>query len=729
MLRSPLLLALAGTLLAPLPLCGSPPRPTLEEVCTALRSGENPYFGRRLVSELRTRLESPPADVVEAATMRGMLGRELLRHGESAAAVRELETALASLDEVETSPELRSTLHWHLALAHLQRAEDENCVGHRTAESCILPLRGGGVHGRSEHARRAGDLFLAYVAAHPRNVQAGFLLNVARQASGDFPAGVPESLRLPPMALDGPPFPRFRDRAPELGIAAVDLAGGAVMDDFDGDGLLDLISSSWEPCTPLTAFRNDGRGGFEPVTERWGLLAQLGGLNLLQADYDGDGDLDLLVLRGAWLRADGTIRNSLLRNDLATAGRFTDVTEAAGLAWPAYPTQTAAWGDVDGDGDLDLYVGNEATKAGDYPSQLFVNRGDGTFEDRAEKAGVTNDRYAKGVAWGDYDEDGDLDLYVSNFGPNRLYRNDGDAAFTDVAPELGLTAPEAESFAVWFFDFDNDGDLDLFVADYRQQSAQVSASYFGLSFDEGQPLLYRNDGDGTFTETGRRVGLERPLMPMGANYGDLDNDGWLDVYLGTGEPDLASLQPNVMLRNARGRFVDVSMSGGFAHLQKGHGVAFGDVDNDGDQDLFHQLGGFYPADAFGNALFENPGGGGSWVTLRLEGRRANRFGVGARLELEVTPEGAEKRTIHVVAGSGGSFGASSLQQEIGLGVGVETIDLLRIRWPGSGTVQVLRDVPARRVYRVVEGEGELVSVALPTLRLGASEPEPEPTAD
>ena len=204
-----------------------------------------------------------------------------------------------------------------------------------------------------------------------------------------------------------------------------------------------------------------------------------------------------------------------------------------------------------------------------------------------------------------------------------------------MAPELGLKKPAPESFPTWFFDFDNDGDLDLFVADYRQQAPQVSASYFGATFPSGNPMLWRNDG-GRFVEVARQLGITRPAMPMGSNYGDLDNDGWLDFYLGTGEPDLASLQPNQMYKNDRGRrFVEVTFAGGFGVLPKGHGVAWGDLDNDGDQDIFEQLGGFYPGDEFTNALFENPGPAGNWITLRLEGRRANRSGIGGRIEAQV----------------------------------------------------------------------------------------------
>ncbi len=499
----------------------------------------------------------------------------------------------------------------------------------------------------------------------------------------------------------------------------VNLAGGAGMEDYDGDGLLDLVTTTWNQCEPMHAFRNDGKGGFENVTASWGLGSQLGGLNLTHADYDNDGDVDLLVLRGAWMYDAGKIRKSLLRNDLdGPARRFVDVTAEAGLADRVYPTQAAGFQDYDGDGDLDLYVGAEAAGKNFYASQLFRNDGDGTFTDVAAQAGVENVRFAKAVAWGDYDNDGDPDLFVSNFGDNRLYRNNADGTFTDIAPELGLKKPVPESFPTWFFDYDNDGDLDLFVADYRQQAAQVSASYFGATFPSGNPMLWRNDG-GRFVEVSRQLGITRPAMPMGSNYGDLDNDGWLDFYLGNGEPDLASLQPKQVYKNDRGRrFVEVTFAGGFGLLPKGHGVAWGDLDNDGDQDIFEQLGGFYPGDEFTNVLFENPGPGGNWITLRLEGRRANRSGIGGRIEAQVR-EGGERRSIHVVVGSGGSFGASSLQQEIGLGAAT-VIDQLIVRWPRPGETRVYANVAVNRFYRVVEGNPELEPIAMKPLRLGAA---------
>ena len=740
---------LASLVLLAAPLAAAAPA-DLAESCRRLQEGANTYFGTRLADELRAELEADPDNPEVAA----QLGSELLRLGDTEGAIRRLSSATRTL---AAGPETRPTIpEWNLALAHLQRAEDLNCVHHaeaaapsseppqgeprgrhvrRSADSCILPLTSAAVHSRPEHARAAGDLFLSMLReGRPEGAwrrRATWLLNVARRLTGDFPEGVPAPFRIDEDVFASTSFPgrRWRNLAPELGVDVLDLAGGAIIDDFDNDGVLDLVTSTWDPCGTLRAFRGDGDGGFEDATKPWGLDDQPGGLNLLHADYDDDGRLDLFVLRGAWLLEEGRIRNSLLRNEIGyETGGFVDVTAAAGLADPAWPTQAATWGDYDGDGDLDLYVGNEASEAHEYPSQLFRNRGDGSFEDVAKDAGVENLRYAKGVAWGDVDNDGDLDLYVSNFGANRLYLNQG-GVFADAAVRMGVTEPERESFATWFFDYDNDGDLDLYVGDYRDQATEVVASFMGSDPGVGQPLLYRNDcgpepgcgGRLRMTEVSRQLGIRRPALPMGANYGDLDNDGWLDFYLGTGEPDLASLMPNVMYRFDGRVFHEVTFAGGFGHLQKGHGVAFGDLDGDGDMDLLHQLGGFYPTDTFGNALFENPGSDNAWVTLRLaglgpEGGGANRFGVGSRVALKVEgPSGS--RTIHRLVGSGGSFGGNSFQLEVGLGDATRITEI-HVRWAGSGSEQRFSSALPRTVYRVVEGATSLERITTPAFQLG-----------
>ena len=306
----------------------------------------------------------------------------------------------------------------------------------------------------------------------------------------------------------------------------------------------------------------------------------------------------------------------------------------------SYPSQTAVWADYDNDGDLDLFSCSESERPIQFPSQLLRNQGDGTFTDVTFEAGVPNLRYCKGSGWGDYDNDGDPDLYVSNYGQeNRLYRNDGDGSFTDVGPALGVVEP-VRSFATWFWDYNNDGWLDLFVAGYGTEIEDVAADYLGLENDGVRMRLYKNDGTGGFIDVTRETGLYRVHLTMAANFGDMDNDGFPDFYLGTGYPSYDVLGPNIAYRNNEGRsFTDVTFSAGLGHLHKGHGIAFGDLDRDGDQDIFAQMGGFYPGDAFENALYENPGHKNRWLSARLVGVQSNRAGIGARIKLELAMVG------------------------------------------------------------------------------------------
>ncbi len=282
-----------------------------------------------------------------------------------------------------------------------------------------------------------------------------------------------------------------------------------------------------------------------------------------------------------------------------------------------------------------------------------------------------------------------------------------------------MTAPK-RSFATWFWDFDNDGHLDLFVTNYNWSEGNLAAvvrSALGHADPVDRPSLYKGDGHGRFEDVAAARGLTETILPMGSNFGDLDDDGWLDFYLGTGYPDYDGLMPNRMFRNDAGtRFVDVTFSGGFGHLQKGHGVAFGDLDNDGDQDVFEEMGGFFQGDRYGNTLYENPGFGHKWLAVELEGRRSNRAGVGARIRVDFV-EAGRTRSVWRWVGSGGSFGANPLRQNIGLG-GAERIVRLEVHWPTSGTTQVFDNVPRDRLVRVVEGVKELTVVRLQRLHLG-----------
>ena len=206
-------------------------------------------------------------------------------------------------------------------------------------------------------------------------------------------------------------------------------------------------------------------------------------------------------------------------------------------------------------------------------------------------------------------------------------------------------------------------------------------------------MLYKNLGNGTFRDVTSEVGLDKVFMPMGSNFGDIDNDGYLDIYLGTGNPGYASLLPNVMLKNKDGKFfVDVTASSGTGELHKGHGVAFADIDNDGDEDLLTEIGGAVPGDRHAFRLFENPGNGNDWISLHLVGAKTNRAAIGARIKVTVENGSQGSRSIYRTVGSGGSFGASPLQQHIGLGKDAHIQDI-EIWWPVSNTRQHFKDAP------------------------------------
>jgi hypothetical protein len=189
---------------------------------------------------------------------------------------------------------------------------------------------------------------------------------------------------------------------------------------------------------------------------------------------------------------------------------------------------------------------------------------------------------------------------------------------------------------------------------------------------------------------------------MGANFGDLDNDGWLDFYVGTGNPDLAVISPNRMFRNDGGkRFQDVTTSGGFGQLQKGHAVAFGDINNDGDQDVYSVIGGAVEGDHYHSQLFANPGHGNNWLKLKLEGVKTNRAAIGARIKVVLQTDEGE-RFLYRTVGSGASFGASPMRQEIGLGQ-ARTIKRVEIFWPVTGVTQTVTNLEINQCYQIREG--------------------------
>ena len=668
------------------------------------------YLGDRGLETWRSRLASLSAEAPDAQRFQilVMLSQAEAHHGNELDAIKYLKAAHGLLPKVDVPAHLGNEIRYRLGLAFLRHGETQNCCALHSSDSCIMPIRGEGIHTMQEGSRNAiqyfGEVLESASADDSQRLKAKWLMNLAYMTLGEYPDNVPIAYRIPISTFQSDePWPRFVNIVPQLNLNTFNLCGGAIVDDFNGDGSFDIVTSSYDTAEQMRFFVNNGDGSFTDKTDEAGLTGLLGGLNLEQADFDNDGHTDILVLRGAWLGSAGKHPNSLIRNN--GNGTFTDVTLAAGLADESYPTQAAAWADYDNDGDLDLYIGNEHVDGTHAPSQLFRNNGDGTFTDVAEEAGVRNLRFAKGVSWGDFNSDRYPDLYVSNMrGPNRLYRNNHDGTFSDVAEELSVTRP-IDGFPTWFWDFDNDGALDIYAAanpDLGDAVASVAASYLELPFDqELLACLYRGDGKGGFEEVSARYGLTRLALPMGANFGDLDNDGYLDFYLGTGYPAYDALMPNVMFHNQSGqRFSDITWNGGFGHLQKGHGIAFADLDHDGDQDVYAQMGGALPGDRFNDALFENPGFGNNWISIKLVGKRSNRSAIGARIRVVIRETDIE-RSIYRHVNSGGSFGANPLTQTLGIGRSSQ-IERMEVYWPTTDTVQTFNNVSANQVIQVAE---------------------------
>lgn len=676
------------------------PRVDAEDLQALCRARTEAVQRARRVIDGRLRGLPPGRDPVtdeRRAVLQRQLGAIASFDGDVDAATDHFRTGIEALapyvsdyDDLATASR---TLRQALAATTLRRGEIANCLHTAHPDRCLFPLLPGAVHRDGDAAREALAIFLQEARTDPGNLEARWLASLSAMAAGTYPEAIPRALRLPDaITAPGAPAPRFVEGATAAGLGRLDIAGGAVADDFDNDGDVDVVLTSVDYCAPVRFYRNRGDATFEDHTVEVGLGAQLGGLNATHADFDNDGRLDLFIHRGGW---EIPMRNSLLRN--GPDGRFVDVTREAGLSSAAHATHSVAWVDADGDGWIDLFVGHELT-----PSQLFRNNRNGTFTDVSAASGVSAASFVKGVTAGDIDNDGAPDLYLSNmFGANVLYRNRGDGTFEDIATEAGVAGPFA-SFPTWFFDADNDGWLDLFVASYPNSVEEFVKHFVGQP-PSAEPLaLHRNRGDGTFEDVARAWGLDRVVPAMGANFGDIDNDGWLDLYLGTGAPSFAALMPNVMFRNDEGRrFVDVTGATRTGHLQKGHGIAFADLDRDGDLDIVLNTGGAVPGDAYQDALFMNPGQPGThWLRVRLVGTTSNRAAIGARLRVSFRNGDRLRHVIREVT-AGGSFGSSPFAQHIGLGSATR-VDALEVYWPVSRQRQHLGPFDVDREIVVVE---------------------------
>ena len=591
------------------------------------------------------------------------------------------------------SQEWLYTIIFFQGVTALREGETDNCVLCRGESSCILPISPQAVHANPGGSRAAIGFFTEYLNEFPDDLEVRWLLNIAHMTLGEHPHGVDPKhlLSLDHYRGENHGMGKFRDIGHLVGVNRLNQAGGAIMEDFDNDGLLDIVVTSIDATQVIGLYRNKGDGTFEERAKAAGLSEQLGGLNCVQTDYNNDGFKDIFISRGAWLKT--PMRPSLLRNN--GDGTFTDVTKEAGLLDPVN-SNCAIWGDYDNDGCLDLFVCCEC-----QPNRLYHNKGDGTFEEVSAKAGLpATVRFCKGAAWLDFDNDGYLDLFLNNLaGPAQLFRNNGDGTFRDVTDEMGISGP-SYGFSCWAFDYDNDGWMDIFATSYDRTLKDVVNGLIGQPHSSEKNRLYRNMGGKGFRDVTVEAGLDKVFACMGSNFGDFDGDGFVDFYLGTGDPALSTLVPNRMFKNLGGKsFGEVTCASGTGHLQKGHGVACGDWKRDGNIDIFIQMGGAVNGDKYHNVLFSNPGHGNNWLTLKLVGTKTNKAAIGARIKLVTSSD--HPLTIHRHVSSGSSFGANPLQQTIGIGKASQ-IASLEIHCPTSGKTQVFRNNDVNQAIEVTE---------------------------
>jgi hypothetical protein len=661
-----------------------PHNATLDRVAQAFQG-----IGQRVVDEIDGELAAgrlSPGDQVRSHLVRVLMFNYEGQPDRAYAALQDLRSRIENDDELAHK--------WLYTIIHLQgvvsmrRGENDNCIMCRGESSCIIPIAPAAVHTVPDGSRQAIVHFTEYMAQFPDDLEVRWLLNLAQMTLGEHPQGVDPRYRLSLDHFRNSEFDigKFRDIGHLTGLNRLNQSGGAIMEDFDNDGLLDIAVSSIDSNEGMGLYRNSGDGKFVECTAGAGLAGQLGGLNFGQTDFNNDGMMDIFTPRGAWFNF--PVRPSLLQNN--GDGTFSDVTEAAGLIEPLN-SNSAAWADYD----------NDACER--QPNRLYRNEGNGTFVEVARVAGVQQDAQAfcKAGVWLDYDNDDFPDLFLNNLeGVGRLFRNDGQGVFSDVSDAQGIDGPQ-EGFPCWAWDYDNDGWLDIFATSYYRNVPAVVKGMLGEPSGYNSNRLLHNRQGQRFEDQTQAAGLNLVLATMGCNYADFDNDGFLDMYLGTGAPGYEFLVPNRMFKNVAGeRFAEVTGTSETGHLQKGHGVACGDWDRDGHVDIFIQLGGPALGDKFHNVLFQNPGHANHSLTIKLIGRQTNRAAFGARIK--IVTAGPQPQTIHRHISSGSSFGANPLEQTIGVGQ-ADKIAELEIHWPTSRTTQVLRDVEVDQSVKVIEG--------------------------
>lgn len=480
--------------------------------------------------------------------------------------------------------------------------------------------------------------------------------------------------------------PEFVDVTPATGTEDFSFGRGSAMIDLNYDGLLDIVTGN--AFGPNLVFRQLPDHSFVLANDEWGFAFDEDlTWGTIVSDFDNDGDPDVLFVNGTAGGFSYSDPCRLYRNDLRTTGSFTDVTSQSGDLAIASSNFGGTSFDYDNDGDLDIFLSN---KNDDLPCRLLRNDGKLEFTDVGIEAGITHLSTFRHCSSGDYNNDGWIDIGVGSLSDaNRLYRNNGDGTFTDVAQSLGIDSSRF-NFGLVLEDFNNDGWQDVYIPKW-----QVSPV--------GPSELYINNGDGTFADATASSGLTGQT-DMGHNTGDIDLDGYPDIFVGTGAPQFAS--PDLLLLmtpDGNGGVIanDVSEESGITGLgdTRCHGIVMGDYDRDGDIDIYLNNGGppSLRDTEQGNSFLQNQAQPTPWAAITLEGVLSNRDGVGARC-VAYTDSGRE---IHRIHRSAHGF-CNTNPAEVWFGIWPDTsIDRIEIMWP-SGLTQTINAPAMMQISHVLE---------------------------